>query len=86
MQAMLDSKRFTEQTYNACLGMLRLARSYGTERIEAACARALKGRTHNYRTIHNILIANLDKLEDNTPGDLFSLPQHENLRGAEAFE
>jgi transposase len=86
MQALLDSKRFTEQTYNACLGILRLARSYGDNRIEAACTRALKGRTYNYRTIQNILAANLDKLEDTTPGDLFSLPEHDNLRGSGAFE
>ncbi|WP_276364575.1 IS21 family transposase [Daejeonella sp. H1SJ63] len=86
MQAMLDSKRFTEQTYHACLGILRLARSYGTERIEAACTRALKGRTYNYRTIHNILSANLDKLEDPASPDLFTLPSHENLRGSRAFE
>lgn len=86
MQAMLDSKRFTEQTYNACLGILRLARSYGPERIESACTRALKGRTYNYRTIHNILSANLDKLEDPASPDLFTLPSHENLRGSQAFE
>lgn len=86
MQAMLSSKRFTEQTYNACLGLLRLARSYGPERINAACARALKGRTFNYRTIHNILSANLDKLEQDSTTGLFSLPRHNNLRGPEAFE
>ena len=86
MQAMLNSKRFTEQTYNACLGILRLARSYGSNRIEAACTRALKGRTHNYRTIQNILAANLDKLEADSSTNLFSLPGHDNLRGAKAFE
>jgi len=85
VQAMLNSKRFTEQTYNACLGLLRLARSYGNERMEAACTRALRGRTYNYRTIHNILSMGLDKLEQGTP-DLFSLPAHDNLRGPNAFE
>lgn len=86
VQAMLNSKRFTEQTYNACLGVLRLARSYGTDRIEAACARALQGRIYNYRTLQNILASNLDKLEMGKNADLFSLPPHDNLRGAEAFE
>lgn len=86
MKAMLESKRFTEQTYNACLGLLRLARTYGPQRIDAACTRALRGRTYNYRTIHNILAANLDKLEDGGAPDLFSLPSHDNLRGPEAFE
>jgi hypothetical protein len=86
VQSMLNSKRFTEQTYNACLGLLRLARSYGNERMEAACTRALRGRTYNYHTIHNILSANLDKLEEKIAPDLFSLPDHDNLRGPNAFE
>ena len=86
IQTMLNSKRFTEQTYNACLGLLRLARSFGDERMETACARALRGRTYNYRTIHNILSANLDKLEEKAAPDLFSLPVHDNLRGPNAFE
>jgi transposase len=86
IQAMLNSKRFTEQTYNACLGLLRLARSFGNERMEAACARALRGRTYNYRTIHNILSMGLDKLEQPAVPDLFSLPAHDNLRGPNAFE
>jgi transposase len=86
VQAMLNSKRFTEQTYNGCLGILRLTRSYGPERMEAACARALRGRTYSYRTIQNILSANLDKLEPGAAPDLFSLPAHDNLRGPDAFE
>lgn len=86
MQAMLNSKRFTEQTYNACLGVLRLARSYGNDRVNAACSRALQGRTYNYRTLQNILASNLDKLEKEESTDLFSLPPHDNLRGSEAFE
>jgi len=85
MQAILNSKRFTEQTYNTCLGILRLAHAYGTDRIEVACIRALKGRVYNYRTLQNILSSNLDKLETNNQADLFSIPLHDNLRGAEAF-
>lgn len=85
MQAMLNSKRFTEQTYNACLGILRLSHSYGADLIEAACSRALQGRTYNYRTIQNILASNLDKVKTDNHTDLFSIPLHDNLRGAEAF-
>jgi transposase len=86
VRTVLNSKRFTEQTYNACLGLLRLARSFGNERMEAACTRALRGRTYNYRTVHNILLANLDKLEEKAAPDLFSLPAHDNLRGSNAFQ
>lgn len=80
----LKSKSFTEQTYNACLGIMRLAKSYSPERIEAACRRALNGQTYTYTTINNILIHNLDTL----PTEellLFKIPEHNNLRGPEAY-
>lgn len=86
VQQVLAGKRFTEQTYKACLGLMRLARSYGPERMEAACSRALQGHAYNYRTIHNILTANLDKLRPALQASLFSLPAHDNLRGAKAYE
>jgi transposase len=36
----LASRPHPEQGYRACLGLLRLGQRYGTERLEAACARA----------------------------------------------
>jgi transposase len=86
MQQVLSGRRFTEQTYKACQGLMRLARSYGPERMEAACSRALQGHSYNYRTILNILSANLDKLQPTNQTCLFSLPAHDNLRGAKAYE
>ena len=87
MDEVLKSRAFTEQTYNACRGILRLSIQYGSERLEAACRRALKGNSYNYRTIQNILIANHDSLADeNSQLDLFSLPDHQNLRGPAAYE
>jgi transposase len=37
----LDNRPHPEQGYRACLGLLRLAKHYGNERLEAACRRAL---------------------------------------------
>jgi transposase len=87
MQNILKGKQFTEQTYNACRGLLRLSKDYGPERMEAATKRALQGNHYSYRTIHNILSNNLDK-QPTEPhqGDLFSMPKHNNLRGPEAYE
>ena len=82
---LLSSKAYTEQTYNSCLGILRLSKAYGKERLEAACKRALRGRTHNYGVLRNILMKGLDKLQETEP-DLFCLDVHENLRGSEAFQ
>lgn len=55
IEGLLKAKHFTEQTYNACLGILRLAKQYGNDRLEAACTRALTGGQFSYRIIDNIL-------------------------------
>jgi transposase len=86
IQQILKGKRFTEQTYNACLGLLRLGKTYGNDRLEAACKRALKGRSYTYRIVHNILENNLDTQEADSPVDLFSVPQHDNLRGPREYQ
>ena len=84
---LLQSRQFSEQAYLACRGLLRLGKTYGHGRLEAACNRALQGETYAYRIINNILANNLD--QQKLPGDddpLFQLPPHDNLRGQTAFE
>jgi transposase len=86
LDEVLKTRAFTEQTYNACRGILRLHDQYGTTRLESACARALTGTVFNYRTIQNILIANHDQLTSQQELDLFRLPEHPNLRGPDAYQ
>ncbi len=86
MDEVLKGRAFTEQTYNACRGILRLHKQYGPSRLQAACSRALTGHVFNYRTIQNILISNQDKLEENSQTDLFRLPDHPNLRGPDTYQ
>lgn len=81
--SILKSKQFTEQTFNACLGILRLGARYGNDRLEAACQRALAGTRFNYKTVATILENNRDK--EPLQADLFRLPQHDNIRGADAY-
>lgn len=85
MQDVLKGKRFTQQTFNACQGLLRLTREYGAERLEAACARALQGNARSYRTVRDILINKLDT-QTAWQSDLFQMPDHDNLRGAGAYK
>ena len=39
VQALLESRPHPEQGYRSCLGILRLAKQHGPERLDAACAR-----------------------------------------------
>ncbi|MBK7213220.1 MAG: hypothetical protein IPH88_08015 [Bacteroidales bacterium] len=85
MDRILQSKTFTEQAYNACMGFLRLCEKYGNDRFENACKRAIQAPRVNYRLIDNILTNNLDKQEDDQMTLFTSIPDHENLRGSEAY-
>ena len=80
----LASKDFIEQTYRTCLGLKRLSEVYGSSRFEAACLRALHSSRITYGMIKNILKNNLDKLAIDQLS-LFSIPKHENIRGAQNY-
>jgi transposase len=84
VQSILESKHIVEQTYNACLGVMRLAEKYGEQRLENAAKRASTGHRVNYGILHNILQNNVDKIEipiDNSQNDSPNIPSHDNLRG-----
>ena len=52
---LLGAKAFIEQTYDGCLGVLRLADKYGNDRLEAACRRANTGSRINYKILTTYL-------------------------------
>jgi len=86
VKRILESKVFHEQTYNSCLGILRLAKQYGNERLEAACKRALSAPVVNYGMIANILKRNLDKINETDQQTIVFTPDHDQIRGPQAFE
>ena len=57
----LESRPHPEQGFRACLGILRLARQYGAERLEAACDRGLDIGARSYGSIQSILKNGLDR-------------------------
>ncbi len=80
----LDSRRHPQQAFRSCLGILRLAKSYGDERLEAAAARALAIGANSYRSIESILTHRLDH---NRPDqiELTAPIEHHNIRGARYY-
>lgn len=50
-----------EQGYRSCLGILRLAKTFGRDRLEAACERAIDINAHSYSSLHSILKNGLDR-------------------------
>jgi len=76
----LDERSHPEQGFRACLGIVRLARSYGAERLEAACAHALDVGARSYGSLKSILANNLDRRPAHRPADATPI-LHANIRG-----
>jgi hypothetical protein len=58
----LSSYRVEEQAYKACLSLLKLADTYGTQRLNTACSIALlQVLVPRYKLIHNILVTKQDQ-------------------------
>jgi transposase len=84
IESILTSRPHPEQGYRSCLGVMRLAKEFGADRLEAACLRALRIHSPTYKSIASILKNGLD--QSNLPAPQPELPQlpvdHTNVRGA----
>ncbi|MDE2933042.1 MAG: IS21 family transposase [Chloroflexota bacterium] len=80
IEAVLRSRRHPQQAFRSCLGILRLADSYGEQRLEAAAGRAVSLGANSYRSVESILKHRLDE----RPSEQIELGlaiEHTNLRG-----
>jgi len=84
--SIMKSRRYPEQGYRSCLGLIRLGDRYGQQRLESACARALKFQACSYKTVKSILETALDRQPDLDPGPAPEPLLHENIRGADYFQ
>ena len=85
IQAVIESRPVPQQAYRACLGILRLAKHYGNERLESAAKRALAIGAIRYKHIESILKKGLDKIPLAQSSTSPSLGHHANVRGAEYY-
>jgi len=80
IELLMASRAHPQQGFRACLGIMRLGKTYGDARLEAASVRALQIGAHSYRSLESILRRGLDQqaLSDvpSTPS-----PAHDNVRG-----
>jgi hypothetical protein len=90
---LLTSRQIEQQSYKACIGLLKLADKYSVARLEAACERALSyTATPSLKSIQTILKSGSDKFsepkvsrsgETNTHDS--SASQHAFIRGAKYY-
>jgi transposase len=90
VEATLAAKRHPEQGYRSSLGILRLAKTYPAERMEAAARRALRARAYSSKSMESILRNQLDRLplagDPVVPSAVNPVVDHDNIRGAGYFD
>ena len=85
VDTILQSRRHPEQGFRSCLGILRLGKTYGPDRLESAAARAVNLKACSYQSVKSILQNGLDRQPTlDLPPDRPPL-QHANIRGTDYF-
>ena len=82
----LDQRCHPEQGFRACLGILRLARGFGVERLEAAATRALEIGARSYGSVRSILDKGLDRQAAVSRTADGPTILHPNIRGARYYQ
>ena len=80
----LRERPHPEQGFRSCLGILRLGKAHGTDRLEAACTRALAIGARSYGSVASILRNNLDRRKPKRAADGPAI-DHPNIRGSDYF-
>ena len=87
IQKVMERARYPEQAYRSCVGILSMTRKVGKQRLISAIHRAAYMQEYNYTTVKRILENNLDLAEQYSLfKDDYSLPDHDNIRGEEAYQ
>jgi transposase len=84
VEIILRERTHPEQGFRACVGIMRLVKSYGAERVEAACGRALEIGARSYSSVNSILKTNRDRQRRAPPTDEPAII-HDNIRGPRYF-
>ena len=80
VEVLLHSRPHPEQGFRSCVGVLSLVKRYGSDRVEAACERALLIQARSYSSVVSILKNNLDRRPPPSAPDQPPLV-HANIRG-----
>ncbi len=85
VEKLIDAYQHPEHGYRAALGIMRLAKTYSDERLEAACHRALAIGTCRYQSVKSILAKGLDQMPLPETDRERAPISHTNIRGADYY-
>jgi transposase len=85
IKKVMVSRMHPQQGFRSCLGILRLGKSYGEDRLEAASKRANQIGGRSYKSVESILKNGLDRkpLPGEDPSG--SSIDHANIRGGKYY-
>jgi len=84
VEIIMRERTHPEQGFRSCIGIIGLARSYGSERLEAACDRALEIGARSYTSVNSILKTKQDRRRPDPATDGPAIV-HDNIRGPTYF-
>jgi len=80
----LSGKLHPEQGFRASMGVISLTKTFGKERVEAACARAVHFGAFSYRNVKTILEKGLDQQPPDEKAQVGV--EHANVRGSSYYK
>jgi transposase len=84
----LESRPHPEQGFRSCLGLMRLGKVHGEERLEAACKRALALQSYTYASVESILKKRLETEplpNQAVVAEPVKVSKHRNVRGSSYY-
>jgi transposase len=84
VETILRERSHPEQGFRAAVGIVRLVKSYGRDRLEAACGRALEIGARSFTSVNSILKNNLEAKRPEPAADGPPIA-HSNIRGSRYF-
>lgn len=85
VEEILSSRPHPEMGFRAALALIRNAKQYGNDRMEAACSRAIEIGSPSRKSVEMILKRGIDRLPMESTSSEGRLPIHENIRGADYY-
>lgn len=82
-KAIMASKPHPQQGLQSCRGLVKLAKEYSADRLEAGCQRALAIQALSYKSLKSILKNGLEKLPWPEPQPVSPTLPHPHIRGAQ---
>lgn len=85
-EAILASRQHPQQAFRSAMGLMRLAKVYNQERLEAACDLALDGGANSYKSVKSILSTGLDQQPRQQALPIADPIVHDNIRGGHYYQ